>query len=205
MFKRDKYAKEKERFEIISILINDYERTKPTKQQVDDYKLELSRLKLKELKTLLQPLQPKGKLKILDRMFFILSKKKRLLVTFYNTNGTVSNYCIHKKGRTFKLDNCTYCIHMETARLHVTYKIMNLVYMEGIPLPVDIHAQKDKVSLQVVDSAVLTKILRMEYVSMLAQVGKVKDALNIILILAGVSALASVVTVIMQSGCWSGL
>lgn len=168
-----------------------YNSVSPSDEDLDEYVLELKKLSIPQLKKVLAaPVNVDGKTGFLG-WFKSLSKRNRFLVTMFNRNGTVSHYVIDSKTRTFNVKSKTYGIQKELAKLNTTYNMVNFLYLEDIPLPLNFDVINEKILP--IDAAAFKHIVKMEYAEMLANVSKVKDMIKLAALFAGVAALLGLV------------
>ena len=144
----------------------------------------------------------KPKLSFLSK-FRNRNKYHSLLVHIIHKNKNMSHSIIKTDDRKFNLLSNTYIIDDDKLFYDTTYKQNALLYVEGIPTPMDTKADKSGLIKFNLDSQSLTSVIKMEYVEMLTKVAKIKDKMNLILMFVFINGAISLITLVLmlkQSG-----
>ena len=189
----NKYEIEFKKSKLIDEIIKDFEKLKPNKQEVEEYKTELKKLKINEVKLIKNNPVPMTipRLKV-NSFIKKLNKKNALLIHMYRKNGTIDHFVISVKKRSFDIKNNKYMVDLNCTTFDTTYKLQSLSYHENVVMPFKVSNVKNNELIQC-DPEQFKVLFKFEYVQLLANITQVKDLIKFIL---GVTILCLIAIVI---------
>jgi len=163
------------------------------KMEIEAYEKELRRLSLKRLRYLDVMLEVDRQHSIPDKIKR-LSKKLRVIVGIYHSNGTSSDFVTSTDQRIFIIKSSVYIRVQSSGVYDNKHKMMKFCYYENNPFPITFHNDFKTLNQEghtVPDGLLLKKTLKFEYAAQLAE-SKLSKGVNIAMVFAILAALIGV-------------
>ena len=122
-------------------------------------------------------------------------KKKIILTRMYLRSGKLIERFVSATGNFFEYKKETYFITKDDMIYNTRYKLMELVYYQGIPEPVNVSVRKNFHPR--IDSSALSKAIKFEYAKNLLSASKLQKNVDLALLFSALSMVASIITVIL--------
>jgi len=165
----------------------------PTLKEVEEYKKELSDLKLKDLQTLKSQEQTIEKLTIVDKIKNISTKYSSKIVILMD-NNTTDTFIINDAGRTFDRKGGTYLLRKQAGIKENKRTVY--YYFQNNPFPIIFN--KSEIPHGSVDAILLKKTLHFEYLQALANSLRTVKKIDMLLLLMILNFAVGIINLILR-------